>query len=211
MRRAPPHDIIRERIRKILFLIRALDGLRAGFHSNLEKIKNVIEDLGLSNDRINWDAVINEAKEILRMPRKDPSFKYIEFVLRVAGSMSIISLIEIILSFILMLVGSSPSLYFSLVFSAFILINISYFLRAYASSKVRRIYSEMHDELEKRGETLRRAVDRLFLKLKSELKKVRRSPEEVRIKLRFCDYSNIEVLKSPSLLRKEYIITLKSR
>lgn len=211
MRKISPYDVVRDRIRKILFLIQSLDKVRAGLYSDLSKVEDVIEELGFGDHPIKWDDVLNEAKEIARIPRKDPSFKNIDLALRISGSMTLVGILEVITATVLLFTGLSPVLSFSLILSAFIITNISYVVKAYAGSRIRRIYLERREELEKHGEVLRKAVNNLLVKLRSELKKIRRPPEEVRIKLLFADYSNIRVIKKPSGLRKSYIITLEPR
>lgn len=211
MRRVSPYDVVRDRIRKILFLIRSLDRIRAGLYSDLSKVEEVIEELGLSDHPVKWDDVLSEAKEIAKIPRKDPSFKNIDLMVRISSSMTFLGIIEVIISTVLMFTGMAPALSFSLLLSAFMVTNISYVLRTYASSKIKRIYLERKEEVERHGEVLKRAVDSLLIRLRSELKKIRRLPSEVRIKLMFADYSNIKVVKKPSRFRRSYVVTLVSR
>ena len=202
---------VKRRVKLFAFLIKALDGFRVGFYTDISRIREALVELGLPNKPVDWNEVLAAIEDIAKIPSRDPSYERLIRLERAATWLFGVSLIVLVSSLVLMFGLSNIYLSFIATMIAFALTNVGYFLKIYVSYRTSQIYSRNYSLLEKRGAVLKRAIELLLSRLRGELRKLGISPSEYRINLYNSDYRGIYVIKKPSFIRSRYVVSLAKR
>ncbi len=192
-RKYSPIEVARGRAKKIKKLIELLDSLRAGRRFNALEAKKLLEELGYEDDM--WGDVGSAVEEIASIPLHHPLFPRLRRYDNIAGQLLTASFAGLVGSAVLMFMNASETLTFYILLATLVMLNISYVLKLYVTSKVKAIYASSRDVLEKHEPLLKKAVNTLIARLRGELKKARIEPSQVRLKLYHDDYTGIRVVK----------------
>jgi len=195
-----------ERVRKLRRLIEALDGYRIGRYTDVGRVEEMIDELGLRLPH-DWSRIRRDIEEILSLPRKAPIYKRLRRLETLSSSLSRANLAIIGLAILSYLAGHLY-VFVALAVASLVVLNVVYFLKAYVNFKISEIYASSLDELEALGARIKETVEFLLRQLKRELRSMGYRVEEYRLKLWVPDYSGIQIVKKPSILSSRYVVRL---
>ena len=195
-----------ERVRKLRRLIEALDGYRIGRYTDVGRVEELIDELGLRLPH-DWSEVRRDIEEILSLPRRAPSYKRLKKLEALSLSLSRANLAIIGVAILSYLAGY-PYVFVALAVSSLVVLNVVYFLKAYVNLKISEVYASSLEELEALGARIKETVEFLLRQLRKELRSMGYRVEEYRLKLWVPDYSGVQVVKKPSILSSRYVVRL---
>ncbi|RLE89041.1 MAG: hypothetical protein DRJ96_04745 [Thermoprotei archaeon] len=195
-----------ERVRKLRRLIEALDGYRIGRYTDVGRVEELIDELGLRLPH-DWSEVRRDIEEILSLPRRAPNYERLRKLEALSSRLSRANLAIIGVAILSYLAGH-PYVFVALAVSSLVVLNVVYFLKAYVNFKISEVYASSLEELEALGARIKETVEFLLRQLRKELRSMGYRVEEFRLKLWVPDYSGIQVVKKPSILSSRYVVKL---
>lgn len=187
-----PAEMARDRAKKIKRAIELLDSLRARRTFNATEVLKIFTELGYEGEI--WEKTKDIVYDVAVLPTKHESYPKLKTYDSVASKLLLFSFIGLIVSTAMTFMNYEPYLTFIVITITLITVNISYILKLYISSKLRRIYSQA--DIERYDEDLKKAINTLIARLRGELKKAKIPLESVELKLYFSDYNGIKILKT---------------
>ncbi len=197
-----PAEIAKNRAKKIKRAIELLDSLRARQIYNATEVLKIFTELGYEGEI--WEKTKDIVYDIAVLPTKHEDYPKLKSYDNIASKLLLFSFIGLIVSTVMTFMNYEPYLTFIIITITLITVNISYLLKLYISSKLRRIYSQA--DIEKYDEDFKKAINLLIARLRGELKKAKIPVENVELKLYFDDYTGIKILRTK---KKLYFVTLK--
>lgn len=202
-----------ERARRLRELVEALDSYRVARVTDPRRVERLLTELEVRLP-IGREELSKLLQSVIALPRNVSAYRRAERALRWAALIAKTNLAVLALAltlYVLSLLYEDAKLFMNsllMILASFILINFSFLLRAYASTKLEAAYAEKLPELERLGGRIKVVVEYLLRQLKRELKARGYSLESFRLKLWLSDYAGIVVVEKPSKLSSRYKVRL---
>ncbi len=204
---------MRDRVKALVELIEALDGLRVGRYASADRLERVATELGLRLP-YSWEELRGDIEGILALPAASPEYGKLERMDRLATLLlraNLSMLLAAIAAYLLRWFVGGPLLeavaLLALV-GALVTVNLAYSLKVYVAVRVGAIYAERAGDLEKLGRRIKATVEYLLRQLRRELVSRGYDLSAFTLKLWMPDYSGVRVVKKPGRLSARYVVRL---
>jgi len=201
----------RRRIRKIIAFIETLDAYRVGIVANIDQLAIEYRRLELSRRIRRWKDLKKDLEDIALRGLKIPKVRQLIDRDKKMEKYYKYSLVFFALTAIPPFFGITSPFVFITLLVALTLVNVILLYRLYLHDKITYLYYVNRKTFREQSKRIKEDVEKLFAEIRREAKRAGLKTSSFPLKLYNIDYEDIEVVKKPGRLSRQYKVIIRER